>query len=898
MRVLRALVAWLLASALVGSASGLWVSGAWAQPVPAQPAAGQPAAGQPAAAQPAPGQPAAGQPAAGQPAAAQPAPGQPAAGQPGAPTATAPGPSAPSPDEEPPPLPDLPPTESELARGLTIDKVVIAGNSRLPTEDVEAMLKHARVGQPFSPEGLGDDVREMWRSLYFEDIQVDLSRRDAGVTLRFVVRERPSIKAIEFSGNVAIDSDDLTEALSVEVKSGSVLSYSALRRGVQKLRDKYAEEGFFLAEVEFEVVRQKENQVLLRFSVREHDQVTIRRITFVGNHSIPDAELREVMITGQTSFFDFGSGGSFRADAFERDVLVISALYYDNGFLAVQVATPRVMLTPDRTGIEITITITEGPRFKLRSIRVWERDQDGREVEPIGGRRALREKIRARPGDFFNRGELAKDIGEIQRMYRDAGYANVEVPLDNDVDPDAFEVDIRIGIKRNQLVKFGRIEIRGNTKTRDRVIRRELEIAEQQLFSETGLEKSRRRITMLGFFERVDVSSSQGDGADTIDVNIEVVEKPTGTFQIGAGFSSIENFIATAQVQQANLFGNGQAFALQAQISGLRQLIDLRLIEPYLFDTDFSGSINVYDQLRIYDQFSQNSIGGALTLGYAIIQPQLRVALTYTLQSDEISTATTSTFFGTASSVSVFRKLPLANLFNDGITSSIKPTITYDTRNNQLFPTAGVYLQGSTELATDFLGSDNQFVRYRANARFYYPITQGIIFRVNSEAGAVTSPDATGVPIYARFFLGGIFDLRGYRLRTVGPRLPLRDSLDENAPPIANGANIGGNLMYYQNVEIEFPLIEAVQIRGVVFTDLGNAWNLEQIYCDAAPASPNDVTNPCFTAANLFDVRTSWGFGIRWISPLGPLRFEWGFPFKALPYEETNVFEFTIGNFF
>jgi outer membrane protein insertion porin family len=274
------------------------------------------------------------------------------------------------------------------------------------------------------------------------------------------------------------------------------------------------------------------------------------------------------------------------------------------------------------------------------------------------------------------------------------------------------------------------------------------------------------------------------------------------------------------------------------------------------------------------------------------------VALTYTLQSDTISTATTSTFFGTASSVSVFRKLPLANLFNDGVTSSLRPTITYDTRNNQLFPTAGVFLQGSTELATDFLGSDNQFVRHRANARFYYPITQGIIFRVNSEAGAVTSPDATGVPIYARFFLGGIFDLRGFRLRTVGPRLPLRDSLDENAPPIANGANIGGNLMYYQNVEIEFPIIDAVQIRGVVFTDLGNAWNLEQIYCDAAAASPNDTTNPCFTAANLLDVRTSWGFGIRWISPLGPLRFEWGFPFKALPYEETNVFEFTIGNFF
>ena len=162
----------------------------------------------------------------------------------------------------------------------------------------------------------------------------------------------------------------------------------------------------------------------------------------------------------------------------------------------------------------------------------------------------------------------------------------------------------------------------------------------------------------------------------------------------------------------------------------------------------------------------------------------------------------------------------------------------------------------------------------------------------------VTSPSPEGVPIFARFFLGGILDLRGFPLRSVGPRLPLKQSLDENAAPIPNGAVIGGNLMYYQNLELEFPIIDKVGIRGVVFTDLGNTWNLEELYCHAAPQSPNDVTNPCFNAGRLFDVRTSWGFGIRWFSPLGPLRFEWGFPFKPLPYEETSVFEFTIGNFF
>ncbi|MBL9021842.1 MAG: outer membrane protein assembly factor BamA, partial [Myxococcales bacterium] len=790
------------------------------------------------------------------------------------------------------------PTEADLARGLVIDKVTIAGNERMPAEDIQEMLKNMRVGQTFTPEGLSEDVKELWRSLYFEDIQVDLTRKDAGVQLRILVRERPTIKEITFTGQSALDEDDLKEALSVEVKVGSVLSHSALRRGVQKLRDKYAEEGFFLAEVEYEIKPQKENEVKVEFKVIEHEQVTIRRITFVGNHSIPDDELRDLMITGQTSFFDFGTGASFRADAFERDVLVINAIYYDRGFLNVQVATPRVMITPDRTGIEITISINEGPRFKIRSLAVFERDADGKEVEPIGGRRALREKIRAKPGDFFNRAQLAKDIGTIQRMYRDEGYANVEVPLDNDVDPEKNEVDVRIVIRRKNLVKFGRIEIRGNTKTRDKVIRRELEIEEQKLFSESLLERSKRRVTQLGYFERVDVSTEQGDSDEFINVNIDVIEKPTGTFQIGAGFSSIESFIATAQIQQFNLFGNGQSFSLQAQISGLRQLIDFRFLEPYLFDSQFSGSISLYDRLNLYDQFSQNSLGGALSIGYPIIQPELRAALTYTLQNDEISTATTSTLFGTASAVSVYRRLPLANLFNDGITSSLKPSLTLDTRNNQIFPTEGVYLNASAELAANFIGSENQFIKYRANFRGYYPIIGSVIFRYNSEFGAVTSPDPTGVPIYARFFLGGIFDLRGFRLRTVGPRLPLREALDENAQPIQNGANIGGNLMYYQNVEIEFPIIEAVQIRGVVFTDLGNAWNLEGVYCDAAPASPDAVTDPCFDPEDIFQVRTSWGFGIRWISPLGPLRFEWGFPFSPLPYEEGSVFEFTIGNFF
>jgi outer membrane protein insertion porin family len=802
----------------------------------------------------------------------------------------------------------LPATEAEQARNIPIARIDVSGNRRVSREDILTYLRE-RPGQPFNPDALTRDVRELWDSGFFDDIEVDLERGDKGVNLRFLVRERSSIRGVEFTGNSEVETDKLTEA--IEVKPNSILSYPAIRRALQKIRDMYAEKGYFLAEATFEVVPQRDNEVIVKFTIREHEQVSVRRVSFIGNEHVSEDTLREVMITGNAGFFSFGSGGPFRQDAFDRDVFMISSLYYDRGFLAVQINAPRVMLTPDRNGIELTIVINEGPQFHIRSLRVFERDADGREVEPIGGRRHLREMIRAKPGDVFNRAELAKDLQEVRTLYRDAGYANVDADPITDLDQDRREVDIIVPIQRGPLVHFNRIEVRGNTKTRDKVIRRELEIAEGDQFSETKLERSRRRVMSLGYFERVDVSTEQGSAdQDRVNVNVEVGERPTGTFQVGAGFSSIENFIATAQVQQANLFGTGQSLSIQGQVSSLRQLVNVRWFEPYFLDSQFSASIDLFDQLRIYNDFSQSSIGGSLTFGYPLINPSTRAFIAYNLQNNKVSTGTTSTFFGTASAVSVFQRLPLANLFNDGITSSIRPSVSFDTRDNRLFPTSGVYLTASAELATPALGSESEFLRYRTTGRFYYPIGGGVVLKLNTESGVVTSPRSEGVPIFARFFLGGILDVRGFQLRTLGPRLPLNSSLDPNSRPIFNGANIGGNLMYYQNLELEFPIVDKVGIRGVVFTDAGNAWNLEQLYCAAAggggAASKGTLgsgiypaNDPCFSfPSSLGNLRTSWGVGLRWFSPLGPLRFEWGFPFKPLPYEDSSNFQFTIGNFF
>ncbi len=798
-----------------------------------------------------------------QPRPARPAPAAAPAATPPAspalPTAPAPAPAAPAappnkgeafdPALTAPPAVRIPATEAEKAEGSPITSIEVSGNRRIANEDVVIYLRE-KVGQLFRMESVSSDVRALWDSGSFDDVEVDLERKDAGVTLRFLVRERPNIKSIEFSGNEELDNDKLTEV--VEIKANTILSIPAVRRSVAKIKDAYSEKGYLLADVDFTIDPQRDNEVIVKLAITEHQPVTVRRITFIGNENVPDAELRDQMQTGASSILSFGSGGPYRQDVFERD-------------------------------------------------------NDGKEIEPLGGRRQLRDKLRAKSGDWFNRAELIKDLTAVRTLYRDAGFANVEAEPETELDPVSAQVDIIIPIRRGPPVHIERIEIKGNTKTRDRVLRREMEIQEGQLFSETGLENSKRRITALGYFERVDVSTEQGSQPDKININFEIAERPTGTFQVGAGFSSVENFIATAQVQQANLFGNGQSLALSAQLSALRQLVTIRFFEPYFLGSDWSFNSELFDQLYIFQAFSRRSIGASATFGYALIQPWLRLSMTATAEEDTVSTTPVTTFFGTTPSYySSFQRLPLANLFNDGRTISLRPTITYDTRDNRLFPSSGVFLQYSVELASEYLGSQVEFLRHRATGRVYYnhgggtgaPGT-GFVLKLNTEFGLITSPSTEGVPIFARFFLGGILDIRGYRLRTVGPRLPLNTTLDPNSAPIPNGAVIGGNLEAYENLELEFPIVDKVGIRGVVFYDMGNAWNTEQQFCATTPAPQFPrVVSPCFNLSSLESVRTSTGFGIRWFSPLGPLRFEWGFPLEPLPYEEKYVFEFTIGNFF
>lgn len=811
----------------------------------------------------------------------------------------------------PPPPPGgeatVPSEVQEEARcpGPRVVRVRFVGLQRVSAADIRGNLR-VREGSCFVRATLSRDARALWDLGFFSDVQVAADPTpEGGMEVRFIVVERPSVRQVRIEGNDAVEEDKIREV--VEIREGSVLSDSAVRRTVQRIRDLYAEKGYFLAEVRSEVVRhERENEADVVFHIRENAQVQVRSIQFVGNDHISADELRAVMSTSQASFLSFLTGaGTYREETFRNDIDMLHAAYYDRGYLNVQIDNPRVALSPDRRYLDITIFIREGPRFRVGRARVIEVDDDGNEIEPLGGRRRVREMFHVQPGDYFSRSVIGRDIVALQTYYRDAGYATVEVTPDIQPHAEDNVVDVTVRIRRGPVVYIHRIVIRGNQKTADRVIRRELTLFEGDRYSETRFQESRRRVMQLGYFERVDMSTEPvPDRPDRIVVNVEVVERPTGTFQVGAGISSVENFILTAQIQQLNFLGRGQSFSLQAQVSALRQIFALRFVEPYLFDSNWTFALDLYNTLRAYTDFSRLATGGSISLGYPLIGTNdLRLAVTYTGEQVSVSTRGLTTLLGSGAPQSAFAQLPLANVFRNGFSSGIGVALTVDTRDNRLFPTSGVFARAGVDVADPLTGSINvSYVRWSGFFRFYQPLFAGIVFKTNITGGMVTSRDPRGVPIFERYFLGGVLDVRGFRLRTIGPRLPVARLADPNAEVVANGVNIGGNIQFYYNVELEFPILERIGLRGVVFTDGGNVWNTEPQYCNGARGtfqSPTtDVINPCIDPTDALTLRTSWGFGLRWFSPLGLLRFEWGVPFSRLPGEEPSVFEFTIGNFF
>ncbi len=767
-----------------------------------------------------------------------------------------------------------------------IEALRFRGNRKVESEAMQLNLS-SEVGETVSRKKVQDDIRAVWKMGYFNDVRVEVEEGKEGVILIFAVREKPAVRKIYVAGNSEVGLDKINEVL--DLKKDKIYDPAQVKRNAEKIHDLYVEKGYYLADVKSDIKNYSPTQVDVYFIVDERAKVEVRQVRFIGNRHIAEAELKGSMQTQEGGWLSFlTSTGTYREDAFDRDLLLLTAAYYDRGYVNVKVGKPQIELSADKRYLYITIPLEEGDIYKIGKL-----DFKGELLWP---RDVLLHRLAVKSGEVFNRTKLGNDIIKVNDAYKDRGYAYVNVTPLTAVDVDKRTVDLTFDIQTGAKVFFERINIRGNSKTRDKVIRREMKVSEGELFSQTFLDLSKKRIQALGFFEKVELSTKRGTKEDRIEVNLEVTERPTGTFQIGAGFSSIENFIGQAQVAQNNLFGRGTTMQLQAQISSLRQLFSVRYVDPYFLDTNVTFAFSGYNQLLYYPSFNRTTRGGDLTWGY-LLSDFVRVFGTYKLEWVSVGQNQSGVGLGGIGLVTIPSNT-VANLYGRGWTSAVRFALNYDSRNDRLFPTRGMFHSLSVEVADRYLASEKNYVRVTGTGQFYRPIWGPFIFRLRLDTGVVISRSPDGVPIYERYFLGGINSIRGYRLFSLGPKIsPLSQ---QNPDAFQQPFNFGANWQIVLNSEIEFLILPAVQIKGVVFFDAGNGYNLERRYCPSAASSANiaKVFNPCEFYPTFQNLRYSVGFGFRWFSPIGPLRFEWGIPLNKQQGEDSIVFEFTIGNFF
>jgi outer membrane protein insertion porin family len=799
-------------------------------------------------------------------------------------------------EEAPAAPPSAEATPRTICHGRVIGQISVEGAQRVDPNDVVGAIRLRR-GAVCSDEDVTRDARTLWRLDLFDDIQVRAARRGNVVDLTIVVRERPAIGTIVYQGNDEVSDDDLDE--EVDLTEGDIVDLEEVREALEKVRDKYAEEGYFLAQVRYELrpVGDDGAEVEVVFIIDEGEEVAVRSIRFVGNHEVSSSDLRGAMETSQLGFFSrIFSGASFSNETFENDVTAIQAYYYDQGYLAVAVGTPRVELSPDRRYIDITIPVDEGPRFRVGRIEVAEVDSEGTEVETLLPIEELRDGVGVESGDWFSRTQIAEGLQNLTRNYRDEGYAYASLEPETEVDSERRIVDINVNIERGPIVYIERINITGNTKTRDRVIRREMMLLEGMRYHQSLLERSRMNIMALSYFERVDFSQEEGSAPDRIIINVEVAERATGTFQVGAGFSSLEQFVLQAQINQQNLFGRGQSLSLQLQVSAIRQNIQLSFYEPWFLQTQWGLSVDLTKNNSQNAAFRTNQTSAGIALGHPIYDRRLRFSFGYRIEYSDIG-ASNRNFAGVsqAQAFNAFQQSSLSNRFAAGITSSVRLSLSWDSRDNRMSPTNGLYSSYSAQIADPILGSDNTFVQQDFFFRFYKRVFGPVILRGNFEVGLITSRSDRGVPIYKRYYLGGIYSVRGYDYYSLGPTALISRSVNPDADPGTRGITLGGNVQAFYQLEAEFIILESAGIRGVIFTDGGNAWNLER---NIREAPDSDDIAYSVVNFNPLQIRTSVGFGFRWISPMGPLRFEWGIPLNRRSGEGPVEFQFTIGNSF
>lgn len=728
-----------------------------------------------------------------------------------------------------------------------IGDVRLKGLSRADKNTVRYYI-HAHAGEPYDSTQSAEDIRKLYTLGFFDDIRLDLSEETGGVTLTYVFKEKPFVREIVLTGLKEIEENAVRP--KIKTQKGTFFRQDHIPWDKDRIKQVYRNKGFYFSDVRTVVRKLKDNQVDVEFIIDEGHKITVGTLRFRGAKAFPERTLKGQIETEEASWYSgISESGAYKRDALKTDLLKLESYYHDNGYIKVKVFDPEVEVDKEKRKIYVTLPISEGNQYRVGSVEVVGDD--------VYTSEELMEKIKLKTGDVFNRGQFRQDIFDITEMYSRKGYAFANVIPALESHEDARTVDVKIHTQKGRKVYLGRIQIAGNDATRDKVIRREFRLHEGELFDSEKLRRTRQRINNLGFFESVEIEQRSRQ-EDLLDIEVKVAERNTGQISMAVGYSSLENLLLQGQVKWSNLLGRGQELSLSIDTSSRRTDYTVSFTEPAVFDRELSAGFEAYNNTFQYDAYESRTAGGSVKTGKSLGE-YLYGRIGYRFEQNEVTIIDRET----AGSYLLAQE----GKFDAG---SIFPSLTYDTRNDPFSPSSGQKLLGSADLAG--LGGTGRYYRLIGEYSGYKSLPFNTTGMFHVKIGRADGYEEQTLPITQRFFLGGPRTLRGFTIRDIGPK-------DEN------GEAIGGEALLQFNTELQYHFSR--YFRGFVFYDRGNVYGKDD--------KMNNTTDKFY---DLEQMRHSWGFGVHFFSPVGPISLAYGFKLDQRSGESPSEFHFTIGGAF
>lgn len=730
---------------------------------------------------------------------------------------------------------------AQFTPGAMVHDIAIRGN-RLTQESTIRFYLETEVGRAYVPRVLSEDIKRLYALETFDDIRVTAEEVDGGLRLIITVTEKPTVRSVTYSGNRGIQEEEIDER--IQLRERSTFDRGLLNDTITGLQSHYRESGYYFAHVRPVITSVADNQVDVELAITEGRRIRIHRIEFTGNTYFTDRQLRkEIQLKEYGLPIVSDSGSLYRPEVLRVDLQLLEQLYQNNGFVNVQIGEPVVEINREAGAIVVTVPIArEGEQYKVGVVSLAESE--------VLNEEELTELVRVTSGEIYAREAVRRDILALTEAYADRGHAFADVVPSVSLDEQTRLVNLSFTTNPGPKVYIGRIDIVGNERTQDRVIRRELRLDEGELYSGSKLRRSRQRLNNLQYFEEVNIDTRARAGEDLLDLEVQLRERATGQFSAGIGFSSVEDVIFTVSVVQNNLFGRGQSLSANAYIGGISQDFSLSFREPWLYGRPISLGASVFNRAEDFQTFDVDRTGASLSLG-RVIGEFTRISAAYRYEVLQISELNEN-----ASEL-------LQQSQGESTTSSVTPSIVRDSRDNVFNPSEGSVNSFDIQLAG--LGGDNRYYRAIGVTTWYFALPGEMTGFVRGRFGYGDGFDDRTLPASERFFLGGVTSIRGFEFRDIGPK-------DENNNPL------GGTSFAQFNLEIGRSL--GGVLRVVAFVDVGNVYG-----------------QPDSDDFDLGSLRRSAGLGIRIVTPIGPIRLDYGFKLDKKPGESAGRLGFLLGTF-